>query len=126
MLTVLNRNDYWNGSSCVCNPSTPVWSNANNICEPCPGGTNWDGTKCVALTSEGNISANPNPCIIAIGESYCTSTVSWSSTNNTSPNVRVDYGPNISDGNPTASANIPWISYGGNIFQLRSMNRVTA
>lgn len=78
--------------------------------------------------ASGNISANPNPCTIAVGASNCTSTISWASTNNPSPNVRVDYSPllsNAANGNEAVS----WISYYGNIFELRNgstiLNSVT-
>ena len=126
-LVVNNRNDYWNGTQCVCNASTPVWNAGANICQACPANTGWNGTVCVPVLATGNISANPSPCIIPSGASSCTSTITWSSTNNTTPNVRIDYNnASILSSNANGSVSIPWISYGGNSFELRNGSTIVS
>jgi hypothetical protein len=90
------------------------------------GLTVWNGSSCaapVATAAAGNISASPNPCIIALGAANCSSTVSWTSSNTTKPDVRVDYGTLMS-GEANGTVLVPWISYNGNIFELRDNNAV--
>ena len=127
----------WNGSACApltwtryCTPvgdanPNQFWeySNSNpvgyrNTAQACCSLSGAAGT-CPPPVATGNISANPSTCIIPVGASSCASTITWSSTNNTNPSVRVDYNnASILSSVANGSVSVPWISHGGNIFEL--------
>src|SRR3989344_1836159 len=69
------------------NTRTPTPTNTNT---PTPTFTN---TPTPTPAPSGSISASPNPCNIIIGQTTCSSTVTWSSTNASSVAVWIDNNP---------------------------------
>jgi Kelch motif len=89
-----------------------------SVVNPAPGGGTTDPVPIgfVAPPRSGTISATPNPCTITSPEGMCTSTISWSTQNVSSAEVRLSVNGGTKQlfvaGSTSGSAPAPWISPG--------------
>lgn len=75
---------------------------------------------CSNSSPSGTISASPNPCTIPAGSTICRSTITWSTTNAASVQVRVQPGNGLFSINASGSQVAPWIGREPATLQLYS------
>jgi hypothetical protein len=63
------------------------------------------------------VSGSPNPCTLASGDGYCTSSITWSSSN--APNAGLFFGATLVGGTPTGTYTPSWINSNGYTFDVR-------
>lgn len=83
-----------------------------------PGGPSGSGTS----SPWGLLTANPNPCMLAIGAAYCKSTIAWTTGNAVNPKIYVD-GTLFAAGVSGLEETGAWINVNpGNFVELRADN----
>lgn len=96
-----------------------------NVIGACITGTAWNPSsdKCLPNNTSGTLTASPNPCIVPIGQSTCSTRLAWSTSNNQSPNIwngaTVLY-TSAADNNQPAT-----VTYPSTTFTLRKSNGVS-
>ena len=77
-------------------------------------------SSCTPLPT-GTISASPNPCSITAGQSTCSSSISWSTSNTPSASVTIPNGQTFAGGT-SGTQTASWIPNGSVLFTLRDSN----
>ena len=79
------------------------------------------GVQLDTAASSGQISASPAHCVLTSGQSACTSTISWSTSNLSDVEVKVSQGNQLNlqfSTQPNGTAQVPWITADGAKFDL--------